>query len=153
MTMVHLDSTTDLSGWVGREVAVSPWVEITQQQIDEFAETTRDRQWIHIDPERSKKEGPFGTTIAHGFLTLSMLSHFYQSCIDLSPRKLGINVGLNRVRFTAPVKVGARVRGHIAMQKLEAITGGLQFTWAVNVEIEGGEKPACVAEWVTRVLV
>lgn len=151
--MVHLDPRTDLSQWVGREVAVSPWLAITQRQVDEFAETTFDRQWIHVDPVRAAKESPFGTTIAHGFLTLSLLPHFYATCIELSPRRLGINVGMNRMRFTSPVKVGACVRGRFTLAKLEAITGGLQFTWNATVEIEGEPKPACVAQWVTRALV
>jgi len=151
--MVHLDPHADLSTWVGREVALSPWIEITQRQVDEFADTTLDRQWIHVDPERAAKESPFGTTIAHGFLTLSLLSHFYISCIDISPRRFGINVGLNRVRFTAPVKVGACVRARFVLLRLEPIAGGLQFVWTVTVEIEDSVKPACVAEWVTRVLV
>ncbi|MEO8133856.1 MAG: MaoC family dehydratase [Betaproteobacteria bacterium] len=151
--MIHLDPSTDLSRWVGQDVAVSPWLEITQRQVDEFADTTLDRQWIHVDPERAARESPFGTTIAHGFLTLSLLPHFYASCIDLSPRRLGINVGLNRMRFTSPVKVGACVRGRFTLAKLDVIEGGLQFTWSATVEIEGSAKPACVAEWVTRALV
>ena len=151
--MVHLDPTTDLSPWVGREVAVSPWLQVTQHQIDAFAEVTVDRQWIHVDPERSARESPFKVPIAHGFLTLSLLSHLYQTCIDFSPRRLGINVGFNRVRFTAPVRVNSRIRGRFAIQKLEKIDGGLQFVWNATVEIEGESKPACVAEWVTRALV
>jgi acyl dehydratase len=151
--MVILDPTTDLSTWVGREVAVSPWLTITQQQIDAFAEVTIDPQWIHVDPERAARESPFGTTIAHGFLTLSLLSHLYQSCIELSPRRLGINVGFNRVRFTSPVKVDSRIRGRFALQKLEPIAGGFQFTWNATIDVEGDTKPACVTEWVTRVLV
>jgi acyl dehydratase len=151
--MVILDPTTDLSIWAGREVAASPWLTITQQQIDAFADVTIDQQWIHVDPERAARESPFGTTIAHGFLTLSLLPHLSQSSFTVSPRRLGINVGFNRVRFTSPVKVGARVRGRFALQKLEPIAGGLQFTWNATIDIEGEAKPACVAEWVTRALV
>jgi acyl dehydratase len=151
--MVHLDPTTDLSAWVGREVAVSPWIAVTQQQIDTFAVVTEDRQWIHIDPARAQAESPFGTTIAHGFFTLSLLSHLYQTCIDFSPRRLGINVGFNRVRFTAPVKVNTRIRGRFAIQRIEKLDGGVQFVWNATVEIEGAAKPALVAEWVTRALV
>jgi len=131
---------------------VSPWLTITQQQIDVFADVTIDRQWIHVDPQRSARDSPFGTTIAHGFLTLSLLSHLYQSCIDLSPRRLGINVGFNRVRFTSPVKVDSSIRGRFTLQKLEPIAGGFQFVWSATIDIEGETKPACVAEWVTRVL-
>ena len=106
--MITLDPRTDLSIWAGREVAVSDWLEIAQAKVDEFADATLDRQWIHVDPERAARESPFGGTIAHGFLTLSLLSHLYQTCIRLEPRRMGINVGFNRVRFTAPVKVGTR---------------------------------------------
>lgn len=150
--MITLDPRTDLSPWVGREVAVSGWLEIAQSRVDAFADATGDRQWIHVDPERAARESPFGGTIAHGFLTLSLLSEFYVSSIELKPRRMGINVGLNRVRFTAPVRVGARIRGRFVLDKLEAIEGGLQFVWKVTIEIEGSDKPACVAEWVTRVL-
>jgi len=137
----------------GTEVAVSPWLDITQKMIDAFADVTCDPQWIHIDPARAAAESPFGTTIAHGFLTLSLLSHLYQSCIEISPRRMGINVGMNRVRFVTPVKVASRVRGHFAIQEVKPIDGGIQITWNVTVEVEGEAKPACVAEWLTRVLV
>jgi len=151
--MIRLDPSSDLSSWIGREVAVSPWVVITQRMIDEFADVTSDAQWIHIDPARAAKESPFRATIAHGFLTLSLLSHLYQSCIEIAPRRMGINVGLNRVRFTAPVKVDSRVRGRFAIASLEAVGGGVQFVWDATVEIECQAKPALVAEWVTRAVV
>jgi acyl dehydratase len=151
--MVRLDPASDLTGWIGREVAISPWVVITQSMIDQFADVTSDAQWIHVDPVRAAAESPFRATIAHGFLTLSLLSHLYQSCIEIAPRRLGINVGLNRVRFTAPVKVDSRVRGRFTIAALEPVGGGLQFVWTATVEIEGQGKPALVAEWVTRVVV
>ena len=151
--MIHLDPRTDLSAWVGREVAVSPWLDITQKMIDEFADVTNDPQWIHIDPARAAAESPLGTTLAHGFLTLSLLPHLYQSCIEIAPRRMGINVGLNRVRFTSPVKVDSRVRGHFSVQEVKSIEGGIQIIWNASVEIENEAKPACVAEWVTRALV
>ena len=150
--MITLDPHTDLSTWTGREVAVSDWLEIAQAKVDEFADATFDRQWIHVDPERAARESPFGGTIAHGFLTLSLLSHLYQTCIRLEPRRMGINVGFNRVRFTAPVKVGTRIRGRFALDRVEAVKDGLQFVWKVTIESEGSDRPACVAEWVTRVL-
>jgi acyl dehydratase len=150
--MVTLDPRTDLSHWVGSEVAVSGWMEIAQEKVNEFADATGDQQWIHIDPERAARESPFGGTIAHGFLTLSLLPHLYQSCIELSPRRMGINVGFNRLRFTAPVRVGTRIRAHFTLQQLEAVKDGLQFVWMVSIESEGSEKPACVAEWVVRAL-
>lgn len=150
--MITLDPRTDLSTWTGREVAVSDWLEIAQAKVDEFADATFDRQWIHVDPERAARESPFGGTIAHGFLTLSLLSHLYQTCIRLEPRRMGINVGFNRVRFTAPVKVGTRIRGRFALDRVEAVKDGLQFVWKVTIESEGSDRPACVAEWVTRAL-
>ena len=150
--MITLDPRTDLSPWVGREVAVSDWLEIAQAKVDEFADATFDQQWIHVDPERAARESPFGGTIAHGFLTLSLLSHLYQTCIRLEPRRMGINVGFNRVRFTAPVKVGTRIRARFALDRAETVKDGLQFVWKVTIESEGSDKPACVAEWVTRAL-
>jgi acyl dehydratase len=150
--MLTLDPRTDLSHWVGRQVAVSDWLEIAQVKVDEFADATGDRQWIHVDPERAARESPFGGTIAHGFLTLSLLSQLYQTCIELNPRRLGLNVGFNRVRFTAPVRVGTRIRAHFVLDKLEGVKDGLQFVWKVTIESEGSDKPACVAEWVTRAL-
>ena len=151
--MVHLDPRTDLSSRQGTEVAVSPWLDITQKMIDEFADVTCDPQWIHIDPARAAAESPFGTTIAHGFLTLALLTPLYQSCIEISPRRLGINVGMNRVRFVTPVKVDSRVRGRFTIQEVKPIDGGVQIAWNVTVEIEGEAKPACVVEWLTRALV
>lgn len=135
---------------VGQEVGVSPWFEIKQERIDQFASAIEDPQWIHIDPERARRESPYGGTIAHGFLTLSLLSHLLESTLDVSQRKMGVNYGLNRVRFTDPVPAGSRVRGRFVLTKFEDIKGGNQLTWSVTVEREGAEKPACVAEWVTR---
>ena len=150
--MITLDPRTDLARWVGREVASSDWMTVDQQTVDAFAEATGDRQWIHVDPERAARETPFGGTIAHGLLTLSLLPKLHQSCIALAPRRMGINVGFNRVRFTAPIRVGTRVRARFLLQQLDPIDGGLQFVWKVTIEAEGSEKPACVAEWVTRAL-
>ena len=150
--MITLDPRTDLSHWVGREVAVSDWLQIAQPQVNEFADATGDQQWIHVDPERAGRESPFGGTIAHGLLTLSLLPALYQSCMEISPRRMGLNVGFNRVRFTAPIRVGTRIRGRFALHQLESIKDGLQFIWRVTIESEGNEKPACVAEWVTRAL-
>ena len=150
--MLILDPRTDLSHCAGREIAVSDWLEIAQATINEFADATGDRQWIHVDPERAARESPFGGTIAHGFLTLSLLPQLYQSCIEINPRRMGINVGFNRVRFTAPVRVGTRIRARFTLQGVEPIKDGFQFVWKVTIESEGGDKPACVAEWVTRAL-
>ena len=129
---------------------MSPWFQIGQERIDQFASAIVDPQWIHIDPERAKRESPYGGTIAHGFLTLSLLSHLLETALDVSKMKMGVNYGLNRVRFTDAVPAGARIRGRFVLDKLEPIKGGTQLTWDVTVECEGREKPACVAQWVTR---
>jgi len=140
----------DLETRVGQEVGVSPWVEITQERIDTFAKAIGDFQWIHVDPERAKNS-PFGKTIAHGFLTLSLLSNLSEQTFSFSDRRMGINYGLNRVRFTSPVPVGSRVRARFTLAKFEKIEGnGVQVTWNTVVEIEGAAKPALVAEWLGR---
>ncbi|HSR95889.1 MAG TPA: MaoC family dehydratase [Kofleriaceae bacterium] len=139
----------ELASRVGQEVGVSAWVEIAQERIDQFARATEDFQWIHIDQERAK-QSPFGTTIAHGFLTLSLLPKLSDSAFELSDRKMGVNYGLNRLRFTSPVPAGSRVRGRFTLAKVEEIEGGVQTTWNVVVEREGGEKPVLVAETLSR---
>lgn len=140
----------DLSRRVGEEIGVSPWLEVTQERIDLFAKAIDDPQWIHIDPERAKK-GPFGTTIAHGFLTLSLLSHLIESTFSFDERRMGINYGLNKVRFTAPLPSGSRIRARFVLAKYETLPGnGVQNTWNVSVEREGGDKPVLIAEWLTR---
>lgn len=140
----------DVRGHVGQQVFLTDWVVISQKRIDLFAEATEDYQWIHVDPERAAKSSPFGGTIAHGFLTLSLLGKFYEAHLSLPFCEMGINYGLNKVRFTQPVKAGSRVRGHFVLSKLEDIQGGIQLTFNVTMEIEGVEKPACVAESVVR---
>jgi len=143
-------SLRELAPRVGQEVGVSPWVAITQERIDTFARAIEDFQWIHVDPERARAS-PFGGTIAHGFLTLSLLSHLSEMTFGFADRRMGINYGLNRVRFTSPVPVGARVRARFTLQKFEPIEGdGVQVTWNVVVEIENAAKPALVAEWLGR---
>ena len=140
----------DLSGRVGQEIGVSPWLEVTQARIDLFAKAIDDPQWIHIDPERAKK-GPFGATIAHGFLTLSLLSHLIENTFSFEDRKMGVNYGLNKVRFTAPLPSGSKIRARFVLAKYEPIPGnGMQNTWNVTIEREGGDKPVLVAEWLTR---
>jgi acyl dehydratase len=135
---------------VGEEIAVSPWLEISQARIDKFAEAIEDFQWIHVDPERAKGS-PFGGTIAHGFLTLSLLSRLAEMTFSIADRKMGVNYGLNRVRFTAPVPSGSKVRARFALGKYEKLEGnGVQVTWNVTVEREGGDKPVLVAEWLGR---
>ena len=139
----------DLESRIGQEVAVSPWVEITQDRIDLFAKATEDFQWIHVDRERAK-QSPFGSTIAHGFLTLSMLPRLTESAFDIPGRKMGINYGLNKVRFTSPLPAGSKIRGRFTLARLEKLDRGIQTTWSVVVEREGGDKPVMVAETLGR---
>ena len=145
-----MTSIRSLEHRVGEEVGVSPWVEVTQERIDTFAKAIEDFQWIHVDRSRAKSS-PFGGTIAHGFLTLSLLSHLSERTFAFSDRKMGVNYGLNRVRFTSPVPSGSRVRARFTLQKFEKLAdGGVQVTWDTVVEREGGEKPVLVAEWLGR---
>ena len=140
----------ELAGRVGEEVAVSPWVEIGQERIDTFAKAIDDFQWIHVDRDRAKAS-PFGGTIAHGFLTLSLLSHLSERTFSFADRRMGVNYGLNRVRFTSPVRAGSRVRARFTLAKYEPIeANGVQVTWSTTVEIEGADRPALVAEWIGR---
>lgn len=140
----------ELESRVGEEVGVSPWIEMPQARIDLFARATEDFQWIHVDPERAKAS-PFGGTIAHGFLTLSMVPKLVESTFEFSDRRMGVNYGLNRVRFTAPVPAGARIRGRFTLLGYDKLAdGGVQTTWNVLVEREGGEKPVMVAETISR---
>ncbi|OFZ87228.1 MAG: dehydratase [Betaproteobacteria bacterium RBG_16_66_20] len=142
-------SLRSLESRVGEEVGVSPWVEMPQERIDLFARATEDFQWIHVDPQRAK-DSPYGGTIAHGYLTLSMLPKLAESTFEFSDRKMGVNYGLNKVRFTAPVPAGSRIRGHFTLAGYEKIGGGVQVTWSVSVEREGGDKPVMVAEAIGR---
>jgi acyl dehydratase len=147
--MRSFDRLTELQGMVGQHVADSDWITIDQGRIDQFAEATGDHQWIHVDPVRAAA-GPFGTTVAHGFLTLSMLPEMGANALDIKDVRMGVNYGLNRVRFTAPVPVGSRVRGRFKLLAYEAIEGGAQITFDVTMEREGSDKPVCVAESVSR---
>ena len=139
----------DLESRVGEEVGISPWVEIAQERIDLFAKATEDFQWIHVDAKRAK-DSPFGGTIAHGFLTLSMLPKLSVSTFEYSDRKMGVNYGLNKVRFPAPVPSGSRLRGHFKLVGYEPLEGGAQITVQVTMEREGSDKPVCIAESIGR---
>ena len=140
----------ELATLAGQEIAVTDWVTITQEQVNQFAQATGDHQWIHVDVARAQA-GPFGGPIAHGFLTLSLLPRFFDMALRVERARLSVNYGLNRVRFTAPVPVGSRLRGRIVLKACEPIADdGLQLTWDVTVEREGAAKPVCVAESVTR---
>ncbi len=144
------ESLAELPPLVGQELAVSEWITITQEQVDQFAQATGDHQWIHVDVERAKA-GPFGAPIAHGFLTLSLIPRFFESALEIRNTRMGVNYGLNRVRFTAPVPVGSRLRATLKLMDCQPVTGnGMQMTWGVTVEREGGDKPVCVAESITR---
>ncbi len=148
--MKVLEQLADLPPLVGQEVAVSDWVTITQEQVHLFAQATGDHQWIHVDVERAKA-GPFGAPIAHGFLTLSLLPRFFESALEIRNTRMGVNYGLNKVRFTAPVPVGSRLRARMKLLGCDAIEqGGMQMAWLVTVEREGSDKPVCVAESLTR---
>jgi acyl dehydratase len=146
-------SLNELPNRIGEALAISDWLEITQSRINQFADATGDHQWIHLDAERAARESPFKTTIAHGFLTLSLIPYFKDACIEYSGVKMGVNYGTNRVRFMAPVKVNSRLRAHFKLLAAEAIVGGMQTVFEVTIEIEGNAKPACVAELVTRAYV
>ena len=143
-------SLAELQPLVGQEVAVSDWMTITQEQVNLFAQATGDHQWIHVDVEKAKA-GPFGGPIAHCFLTLSLLPKIVESALHVEGTRMGVNYGLNKVRFTAPVPVGGRVRGRMVLLACDPIEGnGMQMTWRITVELEGSTRPACVAESITR---
>jgi acyl dehydratase len=139
-----------LSDMVGKEM-LSEWHEVTQDAITQFADVTGDRQWIHVDPERARKDSPYGGTIAHGFLTLSLVSRLLRDAVGaVDGTRMSINYGLNKVRFPAPLPAGSLVRGRCSLQRVEAIDGGVQATWSVLVERDGAAKPCCAAEWLVR---
>lgn len=148
--MKTYQSYSEVLADVGSEVAVTEWMTVTQAQVNLFAEATGDHQWIHVDPERAK-QGPFGAPIAHGFLTLSLLPRFFEEAFRVDGARMGVNYGLNRVRFMAPVPVDSRLRARIALLAAESLPpDGMQMTWLMTVEREGSDKPVCVAESLTR---
>ena len=143
-------SPSELAAAVGQHLGYSEWLPITQERVNLFAEASGDHQWIHVDPERAKS-GPFGGTIAHGYLTLSLVNLFLPQIVDVRGISMGVNYGADRVRFPAPLKVGARVRGGAELIKVEQTKdGGVQATVRVSVEIEGGDRPACVVDTISR---
>jgi acyl dehydratase len=146
-----LDSPQALKNLIGQDLAPTDWFTVTQDRINEFAEATEDRQWIHLDEARAKKESPFGATIAHGFLTLSLTSHFMKQAIEVrSGVRLGVNYGLNKVRFPAPMRAGARIRAKVAVQSVKELPDCIEAIFAVTIEAEAGEKPTCAAECIVR---
>ena len=140
----------ELPSLVGTELGTSDWVEVTQERVNLFADATGDDQWIHVDVDRAKAESPFGGPIGHGYLTLSLLIPMWAEVLVVTDAVMGVNYGLNKVRFPAPVPVGSKVRARVTLKDVEEVAGGLQNTFAVTIEREGGDKPVCIAEWVTR---
>ncbi|MDB5891747.1 MAG: MaoC-like dehydratase [Polaromonas sp.] len=148
--MKTFQTLAELAACVNQEVAVSDWITITQEQVNLFAEATGDHQWIHVDPERAAA-GPFKGPIAHGFLTLSLIPRFFETSFAITASRMGVNYGLNRVRFTSPVPVGSRLRARMKLLASQAIDNdGMQMTWEVTVEREGSDRPVCVAESLVR---
>ena len=151
MHPMHL-TLHQLTAQVGKEV-VSPWREVTQDQITTFADITGDRQWIHVDVERARRESPYGGTIAHGFFTLSLSSKLLREAVgEIGGARMGINYGLNKVRFPSPLPSGSMVRARCTLQRLDPVDGGVQATWSVVIERDGSAKPCCAAEWLVRYL-
>lgn len=148
--MREVASLQELGALVGAEVGQSRWFDVPQERINTFADATDDHQWIHVDPERCRRDSPFGVPVAHGFLTLSLLPAMLESAVRIGGLRLTINYGVNRLRFPAPVPVDSRVRGRFVLQSFVSIDGGAQIVWQVTVEREGGAKPVCVAEFVLR---
>jgi acyl dehydratase len=148
--MKILKNLAELPALVGQEVAVSDWLTITQEQVNLFAQATGDHQWIHVDVERARA-GPFGGPIAHGYLTLSLIPKFFEMTLSVASTGMGVNYGLNKVRFTAPVPVGSRLRARMKLLAADPIDkGGYQLNWQVTIEREGSDKPACIAESLSR---
>jgi len=151
MTPLTIENLQALKSFVGREIGVTDWFTLTQERIQQFAEATEDRQWIHLDRERAQKESPYGATIAHGFLTLSLLSYFLKQAIEIcGGMRMGINYGLNRVRFPSAVRAGSRIRARVFLQSLKELSDSTEAVFSISVECEGAEKPCCAAEWIVR---
>lgn len=146
-----IEGIGELRRLVGQDAGVSDWQEVSQQLIDAFASLSGDRQWIHVDPERAKLESPYGTTVAHGFLTLSLISQLQTQIVQIrGEHTRAINYGFNRIRFPAPVPAGARLRLRSTLEAIEEVESGVQLTWGIIVEVEGSSKPAVVAQWLIR---
>ncbi len=145
-------SVADLERMRGQRVGESAWRTVTQELVDEFARVSGDHQWIHVDPERARRESPFGTTVAHGFLTLSLLSSLSAEAISMQNPRFGLNYGFDRVRFVSPVPVGSQIRGTFAIEDVRRLDDGAQITWRAEVEIRDAPKPALSALWLTRVM-
>jgi acyl dehydratase len=151
MPPLVIETLQSLKEFAGREIAVTDWLPITQERIQQFADATEDHQWIHVDAGRAQRESPYGATIAHGFLTLSLLGYFLRQAIQI-PRdvRLTVNYGLNRVRFPAPVRSGAEVRARVTLQSFQELSDCVEAVFGISIEVQGSEKPCCVAEWIVR---
>ncbi len=151
MPPLILETPQSLQEYVGREIGVSDWFTVTQSRIEQFAETTEDRQWIHVDRERAARESPYGATIAHGFLTLSLLSHLVKQVFQIpGGLRMTVNYGLNRVRFPAPVRAYSQIRARVALQSLKQLPDSVEAVFLLSAEVRDADKPCCVAEWVVR---
>jgi acyl dehydratase len=148
--MITFSSLAELTARAGQEIGTSPWLAMTQERISAFADVTDDHQWIHVDPARAARETPFGTTIAHGFLTLSLTSALLRGTVAIEGLRMSINYGLDRVRFISPVPAGALVRARIALGRVEAVRDAVQVTWSITIERDGCEKPCVAADWIVR---
>jgi acyl dehydratase len=146
-----VETPLSLQEFIGKEIALTPWLELTQERIQHFATTTEDLQWIHVDPERARSESPYGTTIAHGFLILSLASYFLKQAIEIRHGvRLAINYGLNRLRFPAPVRANSRIRARVSLLGLKELPDCVEAAYSISIESEGADKPSCVAEWILR---
>jgi len=148
--VIEIRDLKHLRTFVGRDVGTSDWLPVTQDRVNAFADATGDHQWIHVDVARAKAESPFKGTIAHGFLTLALISALMKNAVAIGGLRMSINYGLNRVRFVTPVPCGSRVRARVALASLDEVEGGAQAAWTVTVDREGADKPSLVAEWLVR---
>ena len=145
-----IEKPADLNSLVGQEIGVSVWIRVEQERINEFAAATADQQWIHVDVERAARESPYHGTIAHGYLTLSLLPQLFRSALRIDGTRMSVNYGLNQVRFPAPVRAGSSIRAHFKLAQISPIEGGVQLEWQVDIECEGSAKPVCVASTLMR---
>ncbi len=151
MPPLVIETPRSLKDFLGREIAVTDWFTVTQERIRQFAEVTEDRQWIHVDRERAQKESPYGTTVAHGFLTLSLASHFMKEAIQVRGGvRMGINYGLNKVRFPSPVRADSQIRARVSLHSVKELPDAIEAIYGISVEGKDSEKPHCVAEWIVR---
>jgi acyl dehydratase len=151
MPPLMVETPSSLNNFVGREIALTDWLTVTQERIRQFAEATEDRQWIHMDRERAQRESPYGTTIAHGFLTLSLVSHFMGQAIQIrSGVRMGINYGMNRVRFPSAVRADSQIRARVSLHSVKELPDAIEAVFGMLVEGQNSEKPHCVAEWIVR---